>query len=336
MMILILTLDSATKNRIRSPWRRCLIRKVMGKTVGFKFIQDRINLLWKPLGQIQILDLGKDFFLFKFSELQDLKKAMLDGPWFIGGHYLSLRRWSPEFKPTSVKFSTTIVWIRLPELPIEFFDKEVLFKIGNRLGKPIKVDYTTENMIRGRFARLCVEIELLKPLIPVVKIGKLIQCVEYEGLTSICFECGRENHRAQNCPLKKTDHDENLPKDSRTPQTSFNNESTSETYGPWMLVQRRKTKNSQISGKPSGHASSPTLGQHSRQSVHSTGILGPKNGRNTFYSRQGTHSSTSQPQQMSSQNTSTHLSTGKQQTLSKSLFHQLESSLGATTECDRP
>lgn len=86
----VISLDPATKDRIRNPWRKCLIGKVLGKSIGFKFLQERINVMWRPVGQIQILDLRKDFFLFKFANVEDLKNALLHGPWFISGHYFSL------------------------------------------------------------------------------------------------------------------------------------------------------------------------------------------------------------------------------------------------------
>lgn len=66
---------------------KCLIGKVIGRTVGYKFLKDRTLALWKPSGHLQLLDLGKDFFLFKFSDMNDLPKVVYQGPWFVGGHF---------------------------------------------------------------------------------------------------------------------------------------------------------------------------------------------------------------------------------------------------------
>lgn len=63
-----------------------------------------------------------------------------------------------------------MVWVRLPELVIEFFNKELLLRIGNHIGKAIQVDLTTMSQMRGKFGRLCVQIDLKKPLIPMVRI----------------------------------------------------------------------------------------------------------------------------------------------------------------------
>lgn len=121
-----ISISPETRKRISSPWAQCLIGKVMGRNVGYKFLKERKFSLWKPCGHLQILDLGKNFFLFKLSYVNDLRRVVYQGPWFVGGHFLSLQRWSPVFKPSNASLERLIVWIRVPELPIEFFDKEIL------------------------------------------------------------------------------------------------------------------------------------------------------------------------------------------------------------------
>ena len=61
---------------------------------------------------------------------------------------------------------------RMDKLPIEYFDSEVLLQIGKTLGKPIQIDTVTELATRGRFAKICVQIDLSAPLIPWIRIGK--------------------------------------------------------------------------------------------------------------------------------------------------------------------
>lgn len=135
------------------------------------------------------------FFLFKFDCPDDYKYALLEGPWFIGGHHLSMRRWTQNFKSSNAFVNTSVVWARLPELPIEYFDKSVLEKVGARIGRLIKVDNTTEKVLRGRYVRVCVEFATDKPLVPLVRIRSIIQKVEYEGLNMICFQCGKMTHK---------------------------------------------------------------------------------------------------------------------------------------------
>ena len=56
------------------------------------------------------------------------------------------------------------VWIRLEQLPIEYYHPDFLKHVGNKLGKLVKVDVVTSTAIRGRYARLCVQINMAYPL----------------------------------------------------------------------------------------------------------------------------------------------------------------------------
>nr|POF02841.1 hypothetical protein CFP56_10899 [Quercus suber] len=87
-----------------------------------------------------------------------------EGPWFIGQQFLSVHQWSLGFCPFEAKTTTTTIWARLPELPIELYDRCILQRIGNQLGNLLKVDARTIDNVRGRFAQLCVQIDLDSPL----------------------------------------------------------------------------------------------------------------------------------------------------------------------------
>ncbi|KAL4603343.1 hypothetical protein ACB092_10G117500 [Castanea dentata] len=46
------------KSHIRAPWSYALIVKVAGKTMGYKFISNRLMSLWKPSGRMDCVALG--------------------------------------------------------------------------------------------------------------------------------------------------------------------------------------------------------------------------------------------------------------------------------------
>ena len=143
------------------------------------------------------------------------------------------------------------VWARLPRLPIEFYDIGVLKDIGNAIGPVLWIDAITASGTHGRYARICVQVDLAKPLVRKVFIGCFGQEVLYEGISSLCFACGKLGHRKEACPylVKEAmeaqavlrEPEKNLD-DMENPQASPSEVASNvkDEYGPWMLEERRK------------------------------------------------------------------------------------------------
>nr|POE73691.1 hypothetical protein CFP56_64464 [Quercus suber] len=88
--------------------------------------------------------------------------------------------------------------IKLNELLIELYVPEVLKEIGEHIGKVLRIDCHTAMEARGKYARLCIQVDLNKPLINTVIIGRFEQRVSYECIQRLCFSCGRVGHNADN------------------------------------------------------------------------------------------------------------------------------------------
>ncbi|XP_030931012.1 uncharacterized protein LOC115956880 [Quercus lobata] len=188
------------KKKIRTPWTRALIVKVYGRGVSLSFLHSRLLSMWKPARRLDCVDLEQGFFLTRFYLKEDYEATLQRGPWFIGEHFLSIRPWEPNFRPESTNVTSVAVWIRLNGLPIEYYNSEALLQIGKSIGNVLRIDTHTANKARGRFARLCVQIDVDKLLVTAVLIGRFEQPVCYEGIQKLCFSCGRMGYRKENCP----------------------------------------------------------------------------------------------------------------------------------------
>ena len=134
------------------------------------------------------------------------------------------------------------VWIRFPELPIEFYDREVLKEIGSAIRPVLHIDSYTASGLRGSYARLYVQVDLEKPLINMVRIGKCRQAVLYEGISALCFSCGRLGHTQDKCCYSiKQDEKKDEGGVVDKGQESSHESQQSSNYGPWMLVTRKRS-----------------------------------------------------------------------------------------------
>ncbi|XP_061361004.1 uncharacterized protein LOC133304935 [Gastrolobium bilobum] len=177
-------------------------RNLLREEDSAPYNEKRLENISAREGQIFVTDVENGFFFARFSEEKDLSYALTAGSWVLFDHYLAIRSWEPDFHPFSASISRIMAWVRLPSFPVEYMNTELIKEVGNWLGKFIKMDAATTCLARGKFARICVELDLSKPLQADYKIEGKLKNVEYEGLHFVCFACGKYGHRTENCPAK--------------------------------------------------------------------------------------------------------------------------------------
>lgn len=114
--------------------------KCLGIQIKPSYMETKVRSMWRTKGALEIIDIGRNVFLFRFAQSDDYEKALFGGPWFIMDHYLMLTTWKPNFRPSINNFDNMSAWVRIDELPVEYYDKEALFEISRHIEKPIRVD----------------------------------------------------------------------------------------------------------------------------------------------------------------------------------------------------
>lgn len=160
-------------------------------------MKDRLTRIWKLQGGFDIMDIDNGFYMVKFDLAEDREKVSSGGPWMIFDHYLAVTHWTPEFVSPAAKIERTLVWICFPGLNLVYYDESFLLAMASTVGKPIRMDTNTLKVERGRFARICVEIDLTQPVVGKVWLYDHWYNVTYEGLHIICTSCGRYGHYAR-------------------------------------------------------------------------------------------------------------------------------------------
>jgi hypothetical protein len=76
----------------------------------------------------------------------------------MGTRGMYLNKWTPEFSPENGIPSAVPIWVRLPFLPLHYWNNETIRNIGNTLGKYIDRVEPREGL--QAFTRLCVEVDI--------------------------------------------------------------------------------------------------------------------------------------------------------------------------------
>lgn len=107
------------------------------------------------------------------------------------------------------------IWVSLPGSPVHFHQRSTLFQIGSMLGTPMKLDTTTNEVLRPSVARLCIEIDVYKDLPFRVYIQVSSRCISrsvvYEDLPLYCATCSRLGHLVPNCGKEQVDEHQPQP-----------------------------------------------------------------------------------------------------------------------------
>ena len=102
------------------------------------------------------------------------------------------------------------VWVRLYNLPLHFWNEDVLGSIGDIIGSYIKTDTQRMEERVFTFACICVEVDLSKGLPECIllthKQQKWTQHLDYENTAFRCRTCRNTGHLQNTCPEAKRDN----------------------------------------------------------------------------------------------------------------------------------
>lgn len=123
-------------------------------------LRGKLLSLWKEIGPWKIISLGKGFYEFSFSSLDDARSVLAIGLWNLGSGSLRVFSWTKDFSPYSLKQTHAQVWVRFYGIPQEYWGPKILFTIASGLGVPICLDEATNKKTFGHFARVLIDLDL--------------------------------------------------------------------------------------------------------------------------------------------------------------------------------
>lgn len=195
----MLRVDKKLQEELSIPWNDALVVNLLGNNLGFNIMKAKLDKLWNLKEGFEIMDLGHGFYMVKFDYETDRNKVINRDPWMIFYHYLTMRLWSPEFNAAHATIDKTFVWIRVPSLNLLWYDESIMLALASAIGNLVKVDLHTLRVARGRFATVCVEVDLNQLVVGKVGINDQWFNVEYEGLHIICAQYGYYGHLLKDC-----------------------------------------------------------------------------------------------------------------------------------------
>ncbi|CAN1245901.1 hypothetical protein LINGRAPRIM_LOCUS3057 [Linum grandiflorum] len=124
-----------------------------------------------------------------------------------------------------------------------------VMRIASRIGKLVRVDRATEAGARGKYARVCVEVDLSKRLLPKYKVEGVLYLIVYAGFHKICTKCGMYGTPTHLCKFDHPQVEDMMTNDTEQVHKVCDL-SNGQVLGEWMMPKKkawRRTKEVPIS-----------------------------------------------------------------------------------------
>ena len=129
---------------------------------------------WKFIkGQVDYVDLSNEWILLRFANSQDKTLVYDQRPWYLNGLNFILLPWGPFFDPYDIVITRVDQWVRIPRLPLEFWEAEYPRDLVKHVGEVIKIDQSTLLRLNGKFIRVCVNIDITRPLPDSINVSRV-------------------------------------------------------------------------------------------------------------------------------------------------------------------
>ncbi|XP_040990949.1 uncharacterized protein LOC121238174 [Juglans microcarpa x Juglans regia] len=182
----------------------CLVGRVIAdKKINKEAFKNTMLKVWKACAGTKIIEVGDNLYVFEFQTKGDLNRIWGGQPWLFDTNLVCLKNFDGVTPPSELNFNSTTMWVQLHNLPLGYMNKEIGGRIGSTIGRVIEVEADFDGNCWGKWIRVQIEMDLMKPLIR----GKFVELLgqksfiqfKYERLPRFCFKCGAIKHGVHGC-----------------------------------------------------------------------------------------------------------------------------------------
>lgn len=159
---------------------------------------------WQKEGRVRGIVLSRERFQFIFNSEHDLQDVLDKGVQTHNEWAIVLERWTEN--PPEDFLQYILLWVRISNIPVNYYTVEALTTLGDFVGKVDLVAYDPTKPITQEYVRVHVKFNVAHPL----RMSKVLTFkgksatihFNYENIQKRCFTCHRLNHEKDLCPLE--------------------------------------------------------------------------------------------------------------------------------------
>ena len=115
--------------------------------------------------------------------MENISNILCEGPWAIGHSTLVLQKWSSKMNLNNSFFVQAPIWVRLLELPLQFWDENVFVGVANSFGELLSIYLIITSKRFLTYAHICIGVregvDMLETMTFHSKLGVQVQKLIY-------------------------------------------------------------------------------------------------------------------------------------------------------------
>ncbi|KAL8524041.1 hypothetical protein ACS0TY_013848 [Phlomoides rotata] len=189
----------------------CLIGRIMmsqgDKPYSTLELRHKLHEAWNIKGYLELIPHARGYYTIRFSLLEDRDRIFRRRRWTLQPGAIRLLNWVQDFNPNRVCTSLAQIWVRIMDLPMEYWQPSILEAMASAFGTLIRIDDRTLHRRMGHYARILVEVDMKIDLIEKIMYKRAGVCsfanLIFERLPEFCRGCGIVGHATSNCSRSK-------------------------------------------------------------------------------------------------------------------------------------
>ncbi|KAL4558940.1 hypothetical protein LXL04_037145 [Taraxacum kok-saghyz] len=153
-----------------------------------------VNCMWKQFGIEDLMVNEQGYYFFRFSSEQGMIDVMDNGPWLINNVPIFVQKWKPGLVLSKPEMDTVLVWVKVYNVPLEYWNETGIAHIANELGRPIMMDKVAEIAWLSSLNVNSIDLESGEKIVSTCN-------VEYALVPSRCSNCKIFGHDDRRCSI---------------------------------------------------------------------------------------------------------------------------------------
>lgn len=175
-----------------------IFRFLARKSIGVKDLDAALNSIWRPSAPATIYAIGEGIYLVGFENSTDCNKVLARQPWQLSNSLMVFKRAVGNERIADLVLNEIPFWVQIHGLELQLLTRYVGEVLGNKVGRVMEIDCSTNSIAWGKCLRVRVLINVTKPLVRGTKVefngNTSVVIFRYEKLCDFCYICGKLDH----------------------------------------------------------------------------------------------------------------------------------------------